>query len=418
MEAPSSKVFKLCENTYKQYDLPLQWDKKLDIGDLTKLRIFVNEKDSFQAKNLNIFTNYVLTFYGAELVDKWRFGCNMTFYQNQLNFAVWCASAGCGVSFNDHLKAKENLLSSVYKFHIYYQTRKILEEMSCPIPGESIFNETDNRIDKIKFQKLCNEFDVKDIDFRFKGGDNGGLGTMYNYHASSGYAPVQRFGNYHIAYDPSKYQFVKNSTFNITKIDYVYQEAALEGWKQFILENAWGFTKAGIVRLDDSIRTFVYCLLGAQAQTRSNIITSPETQQVFVDLLEKNIKSMFSIAESISQYQDAISKVHVKIDYVVGFGLYMIPSNLILNVSSVVGYNNNIITADETLGLKIGLNETINRKQRPFIKEAAGHSNVYEGADSKEPFTTTRSGSMVSYVYLSLGVSLLVFGVCYVFLRK
>ena len=416
------KAFKLSENTYKHYDLPLKWNKKLDLGDLTKLRIFVNEKDSFQTTNLNIFTNYVLTFYGTELIDKWRSGCNMTFYQNQLNFALWCASAGCGVSFNDHLNAKENLLSSVYKFHIYYQTRKILEEMSCPIPGESIFNETDNRIDKIKFQKLCNEFDVKDTDFRFKGGDNGGLGTMYNYH--NGYAPV------HAAYVPSLYRFnIPPHNLGLIKIDYVFQDAAIDGWKQFILENAWGFTKAGIVRLDDSIRTFVYCLLGAQAQTRSSILTSPETQQVFVDLLEKNIKSMFSIAESISQYQDAISKVRVKIDYVVGFGLYMIPSNLILNVSSVDGYNNNIVTADETLGLKIGLNEMINKeqnsvfytkKQSPFIKEAVDIPKVYSAQTkmTKVDDDSFRRNTSISNVYLSLGVSLIVLGVCYVFLRK
>jgi hypothetical protein len=69
----------------------------------------------------------------------------MSFYQNQLNFAVWCATSGCGVSV-EHLNSKENLLSSVFKFHIYYQTKKILEEMCCSIPGESIFNPKDNNI--------------------------------------------------------------------------------------------------------------------------------------------------------------------------------------------------------------------------------------------------------------------------------
>ena len=54
--------------------------------------------------------------------------------------------------------------------------------MSCPIPGESIFDTLDNRVNMIKYQKLCNEFGVTNgSDFRFKGGDNGGLGTMYVY---------------------------------------------------------------------------------------------------------------------------------------------------------------------------------------------------------------------------------------------
>lgn len=106
--------------TFNHYELPLKWDKKDDVGDMTKLRIFVNEKDSFQTNNINIFTNYVLTFFSDQSIQKWLSSCNMSYYQNQLNFAVWCVSSGCGVLVNDHINTKENLLSSVYRFHIYY----------------------------------------------------------------------------------------------------------------------------------------------------------------------------------------------------------------------------------------------------------------------------------------------------------
>src|SRR6185436_7344860 len=331
--------------------LSQKWDKKVDVGDLTKLKIFVNERDSFRANNLNIFTNYIITFFNTSLINKWLSGCDMTFYQNQLNFAVWCASSGCGVSYNDHLNSRENLLSSVFKFHVYFQTRRILEEMSCPLPGESIFNETNNRIDKLKFQKLCNEFGINEnSDFRFKGGQNNGLGSMYNYHTNVGYRPVNT------TYDPSRYQFVQNTGNGIIKIDYIKQDAAIEGWKQFLLDYSHGFTRAGITRVDYSIREYVYCVLGSQAQTRSSILTSPETQQTFVDLLEQDIKSLFSIPESIARYENAITNTNVKIDYVIGIGLYMIPSDLVLKVGQVTKYNNNILIADESL--KIGYNET------------------------------------------------------------
>src|SRR3984893_1954399 len=128
-------------------------------SDLAKLKIYVNTNEFFESRNINVFTNYVLTFYNAQLIEKWQTKCDMTFYQNQLNFAVWCASTGCGVSINDHLNSKDKLISSVFRFHIYYQVRKILEEMSCTIPGESLFNATDNRINILKFQKICNELD-------------------------------------------------------------------------------------------------------------------------------------------------------------------------------------------------------------------------------------------------------------------
>jgi len=51
--------------------------------------------------------------------------------------------------------------------------------MSCPLPGESLFNTADNHINLIAYKKICNEFGVHvNADFRFKGGNSGGLGTM------------------------------------------------------------------------------------------------------------------------------------------------------------------------------------------------------------------------------------------------
>ena len=47
--------------------------------------------------------------------------------QCQLDFALWCATAGCGVSFEDHLQAeKYPRLASLYRFHVYYTTRRLL----------------------------------------------------------------------------------------------------------------------------------------------------------------------------------------------------------------------------------------------------------------------------------------------------
>jgi hypothetical protein len=338
---------------YKVNLRPTKWDKKINMTDVTKLKIYVNSNDCFEARNLNIFTNYTLTFFSADPISKWLSKCDLSFYQNQLNFAVWCASAGCGMSV-EHLTSAHRLLSSVFRFHLYYQTRKILEEMNCPIPGDPIFNATDNHINLLKYQKLCNEFNVSPTaDFRFKGGENNGLGTMYNYVSRLGYRPV-RLG----PYNPNRFQFIDQSRDGVIKIDYVKQDAAMEGWKQFIPDTSRGFTRAGAVRLDDSIRNYVHCILGAQAQTRSNILKSLETQQYFVDLLEQNIKSMFSIPESIAEYQEAITKTNSRIDYAIAVGLYMIPSDLVLKADTLIGYNNSIVIA--TADMKIGQNDDLN----------------------------------------------------------
>ena len=68
-----------------------------------------------------------------KLVRTWNSN-QMQFWQNQMNFAVWCATTGCGVSAEDHLAAPEPLMQSLYYFHVYYQMRRILDELQAPCP--------------------------------------------------------------------------------------------------------------------------------------------------------------------------------------------------------------------------------------------------------------------------------------------
>ena len=59
----------------------------------------------------------------------------MLFLQNQLNFALWCETTSCGVDFNNHLQAT-GLIGAVFRFHVYYQTRRLLKEMSIVLPQD------------------------------------------------------------------------------------------------------------------------------------------------------------------------------------------------------------------------------------------------------------------------------------------
>ena len=130
-----------------------------------------------------------------------------------------------------------------------------------------------------------------------------------------------------------------------------------------------GFTRQGIERLNDSIRTYVYCVLGAQAQIRSPIIgnagTIYDAQKQFIFDLEDCISgkgSSISIPDSIKRYQEAVNNTHSRLDYVIAPGLYMIPTDMVLKIGSIVGYNNNILIADENM--KFGLN-VVNTQQLP-----------------------------------------------------
>ena len=102
---------------------------------LASQKIMVDEKGSdFQAIFPDVFTQYQnppLTGDIAMANKAWNSWKTTPFdwWQCQLNFAVWCTIAGCGVSVEDHLQAKDPLLAGLYRFHVNYTTRRLLVEL-------------------------------------------------------------------------------------------------------------------------------------------------------------------------------------------------------------------------------------------------------------------------------------------------
>ena len=116
--------------------------------------------DSFQVKFSNVFTNYPL---GAVRVEDQRFKdwdhYKFTIWQLQLNFVVFCASSACGVSV-EHLNAKQPMIRSIYRFHVYYHIRRILKILEIPLPYENSFNQYNNLYNHEKFIGICSEYGV------------------------------------------------------------------------------------------------------------------------------------------------------------------------------------------------------------------------------------------------------------------
>ena len=109
-------------------------------------------------------------------------------WQCQLNFAFWCATAGCGVSVEDHLQAKDPLLAGLYRFHVYYTTRRLLVELKVTLPGDKSYSWYENAYDARAYKRLCTEFGVApSTDWRQKL-DHGcqGLGSWSTYMEPSG----------------------------------------------------------------------------------------------------------------------------------------------------------------------------------------------------------------------------------------
>ena len=101
----------------------------------------------------------------------------------------------------------------------------------------------------------------------------------------------------------------------------------------FFLYKSEGFTQADVERLNDSIRTYVRAILGAQAQMRSNILktgTGFDTQKQFLANIEHAIASPVDIPSSISRYQKTLQYSSTPLDFVFGIALYLSPSDIAL----------------------------------------------------------------------------------------
>ena len=134
-------------------------------------------------------------------------------------------------------------------------------------------------------------------------------------------------------------------------------------WTIFILDKSEGFTHAGVERLNDSIRTYVWAILGAQAQTRSNILkagTGFDAQKQFLANVEDAIASPVDIPSIIARYQKTLQYASTPLDFVFGIGLYLAPSDMALHPGNFQGYTNEIVIAgsEAAIGHNPGINES------------------------------------------------------------
>ena len=339
--------------------------------------------------------------------------------------AVWLATAGCGVGL-DHVNHENKFIASFFTFHVYYQIRKCLYQMGCPLPGDPNFNEYDNKYSHQKYKELLTEFNLPDNpDFRYRGSDNKGLGTMYfNGHPIHGTGYIDHIQNYALP-DENITSEARYHTARIQKLVQNYSKP----WASFMLKESEGFTKAGIIRLNDTIRTYVYALLGAQAQVRRPIIgtgTALDAQKQFLVIMENTINQMHSLPDMIKRYEDAITQTHARLNFALSPDLYLLPGNLVFDTGTIVGYNNNIRTA--TPDMKFGLNLDINadRQVHKMVPKLSNDQskvipiNKHFPAASKTPQSLPpikNDTHDTNKVYLALGLGTIV-GLCVTYFKS
>ena len=106
-------------------------------------------------------------------------------------------------------------------------------------------------------------------------------------------------------------------------------------------------------------------LVGAQTQARSSILGTGkafDAQKQFLANVEDVINSEVDLPSSIERYQLVLQYARSKVNFVVGLGLYMMPSDMDLYIGTINGYNNLITIATDDL--QLGHNDTINEEQQ------------------------------------------------------
>jgi len=322
---------------------------------LSTLKIFIIPSKSFDSRPNDIFQLTPPSVSTVSEYSTWLEEPNMRFWSQQLNFAVWCATSGCGISYD---MLSHTQIGCILRFHVLYTIRSILSQLEVPLPWDSAFVWTGTRYNHNALNRLCNEFGIpNNPDFRFKGESTDA--DKFSFHYTSPYKDSLT------AYYTSTHQ--NRSQYN---------------W--FVPKKSKGLTKSGEARLNKSIEAYVYTILGSQVNTRSSILgdsgSAIETQRVFLQLFESSIIER-DISKSIQRYQLAIQEAKVRLDLAISPGCWLLPSNLVINTNSIVGYNNKLLKA--TANMKFGVND-INAETKSTGSQTKWVSKVVH-----QPPTTT-----------------------------
>ena len=298
---------------------------------LVQQEIYVTPSEKFKIKFRDIFTDTVITYRSSHESRRWLAGPNFEYWPQTLNFAFFCATTGCGVSqrilFEDKMRDGKNDLTdselklppqvrSFFWFHVYFTVRRILFELggpqnSLPLPGDTAFSQTENKYDIPSFERICAEFGISpNADFRFTRGDNHGLGSVFEYFTNSGYTKTP----FKYPSKETKFEDEGGRASDGNLVPYIENTEARNQYEYFLCPVSHGLTSAGLSRINQSIESFCYAILGSQVDVRSSIAGSQgsaiETQRQFLSMVEDAIRNP-DISKSVQRFQLAIESAKV-----------------------------------------------------------------------------------------------------------
>ena len=220
------------------------------------------------------------------------------------------------------------MIRSIYRFHVYYQIRRILKILEIPLPYENSFNPYNNSYNHEKFIGICSEYAVSNNLTKW------------------------RNQKYFSTWQSRAWETGKPG------MSYINENS----FSRWIIEKSEGLTTLGIQKISESVRDYAYLILTAQASARAQIIgheaRNLDAQRVFLNNFENIINRRVDISEDIQRFQKALQYARSKVDYAVAEYVYLLPRDMNLRVGKIGRYSNKILIASPNF--KIGTNLKIN----------------------------------------------------------
>ena len=276
-------------------------------------------------------------------------------YKNEPYFAILCATYVatflCGISIQ-HLTESDDvpkIITSMVRYHLYYQIEKFRTNPSLLDRYASQFEKPVRKYLPIKHIKVLSVERDRDGNLEYYKG-----------------------------------------TVNYSTTDY----------KSLIAQSTTGLTKIGQKLFQQSIESYVYAVLGAQAKTRWPIVgkgaKSLQTQDVFHTIVGEMINET-DVTTTISNMRTAIRSTNVVLNMAISPGMILVPSDLIIQKEKIPGYNNVLTLATDKM--KFGKNAEVNYKAPKTESESSTQggdttpdTSKTANSESENPKTSTQGG--------------------------
>ena len=276
---------------------------------LHNFRVYVNERDYFMSHFPQVRAGWSVgkKFNEKGLKDIREAAFD---YKTEPYFAMICAayiaSYLSGISLLN-LNGDSKLITTFVKYHFYYQIRKFMHH-----------------------PELIDQYDVSKV---------------------RKHIPITYKEEESIGVDGDGDTFIYR----------VAVESSATDWRSFIAYSSDGLTEVGQKLFQESLESFNYCVLGAEARTRWSVVgkgaKSSQTQDVFRKIVEDTVIQNDSTV-LISNMRRSIQATNVVLNLAVVPNVILMPSNFVILSKKIAGYNNVLTTA--TTEMKFGVNKDVN----------------------------------------------------------